>query len=124
MKYAARVLFSLATALVQTVGSLDVVNARVAEGGLQKRAPLPLLVVDTVDCIEPVMPPKRRVVAGGVSHSQPKHRPRNEQTAAPVEKEREKVYTVACFVYHYYACFTQYASLQQCTTERSQQKRA
>ena len=81
LKYAAEVLFSLVTPLallVQTVGSLDAVNAQVADGGLRRRAPLPELVIDTADrIIEPVMPPKRRVVAGGVSHAQAKHRPKN-----------------------------------------------
>ena len=82
LKYAAEVLFSLVTPLailVQTVGSLDAVNAQVADGGLRRRAPLPELVMDTAAdrIIEPVMPPKRRVVAGGVSHAQAKHRPTN-----------------------------------------------
>ena len=68
-------------------------NALVAAGGLQKKTLLPPLVVDEVDPLEP-MPPKRRVVAGGVSRSQARHKPRNggggggEHGTAAVEKDK------------------------------------
>lgn len=85
LKYAVQALFSLATTLVQTVGNLDLVNTLVAEGGLQKRVLLPMLVVDTVDCIEPIMPAKRRAVPTGISHTQAKSK-RSGQTAVVEEK--------------------------------------
>lgn len=84
LKFAVGVLFSLATTLVQTVGSLEVVNSLVAEGGLQRRALLPMLVVDTVDCIEPIMPAKRRAVPKGISHTPAK----NNQPQMPTVKEK------------------------------------
>lgn len=89
LKYAVRVLFSLATTLVETVGNLDVVNTLVAEGGLQKRVLLPMLVVDTVDCIEPIMPAKRRAVPTGTSHTQTKNnrRPKSSGQTAVVEEK-------------------------------------
>lgn len=98
LKYAFRVLFSLATTLVETVGNLDVVNTLVAEGGLQKRVLLPMLVVDTVDCIEPIMPAKRRAVPTGTSHTQAKNnRPKSSgQTAVVGEKVLVKQCTHAC----------------------------
>lgn len=68
----AALIFSLALRTVQTVGSLDAVNAQVGREGLQKRVVLPRLVVETAD---ESMPPKRRVV-GGASHALAKHRPK------------------------------------------------
>lgn len=97
LKYAVQVLFSLATTLVQTVGNLDLVNTLVAEGGLQKRVLLPMLVVDTVDCIEPIMPAKRRAVPTGVSHTQAKNnRPKSSGQTAVVE---EKVLTITAGIH-------------------------
>ena len=88
LKYAAAVLSTLATGVVRTVGSLDVVNAQVAARGLQERLLLPFLVVDTVDCIEPVhdpaaMPPRRRAAGRGpggrvLPHIQTRQKRRNE----------------------------------------------
>ena len=98
LKFAVTVLCALATLVVHTVGSLDVVNARVAARGLHERLLLPFLVVDTVDCIESLpsassMPPKRRPGRG--PHPQARQRPKNNETA--VKNDSEKVYIFCVF---------------------------
>lgn len=108
LKYVAIVLRTLATVVVQTVGSLDVVNARVAARGFGERLLLPFLVVDTVDCIQPLppsdMPPKRRGAGGGARghHPQPRQKPKNKVVAVTTAQDHsEKVYFIYSYIYKY-----------------------
>ena len=97
LRFVAEVLSSLATVPVSTVGSLDAVNAQVAVRGLQPRALLPDLVVDTFQP-EPCppslaasdMPPRRRAArAAQTKHSRKPRsevRPRVKTTMAKLER--------------------------------------
>ena len=118
IRFIAEVLNALAIFSVRTVGSLDAVNAQTGAGGLQPRALLPDLVVDTfsgADSPSPSsfdMPPKRRARGGGprVETKQPR-KPRNEaQTsaiaAAVVEKKVCSYFLKLTDVYSYAASFT------------------